>query len=36
MVLSSFHWRPVLDGYSAYPPLTRRYLFDLAAQLPST
>jgi hypothetical protein len=35
MVLSTFHWRPLIDGYSAYPPLTRRYLFRMADELPS-
>lgn len=34
MVLSTWHWRPVIDGYSAYPPLTRRYLLNHAVKLP--
>ena len=34
MVLSTYHWRPMIDGYSAYPPLTRRYLMNFAVELP--
>ena len=34
MVLSTHHWRPIIDGYSAYPPLTRRFLLRLAVELP--
>ena len=34
MVLGTEHWLPMIDGYSAYPPLTRNYLRRLAARLP--
>lgn len=34
MLLSTYHWLPILDGYSAYPPLTRRYLIGMAQGLP--
>jgi len=34
MLLSTYHWLPILDGYSAYPPLTRRYLVPMLQKLP--
>jgi hypothetical protein len=34
MLLSTYHWLPILDGYSAYPPLTRRYLTGKVQGLP--
>jgi len=34
MVLGSEHWLPMLDGYSAYPPLSRDFLRDVADTLP--
>lgn len=34
MLFSTYHWLPILDGYSAYPPLTRRYLIPMAKGLP--
>jgi hypothetical protein len=34
MLLGTVHWLPMLDGYSAYPPLTRNYLRRLAMGLP--
>lgn len=34
MVLSTYHWRPMIDGYSAYPPLTLRFLLRFVVQLP--
>lgn len=34
MLFSTYHWLPILDGYSAYPPLTRRYLTPMANELP--
>lgn len=34
MVLSTHHWLPIIDGYSAYPPLTRRFLLRIAVELP--
>ena len=35
MVLSTHHWRPLIDGYSAYPPLTRRFLLRSVVELPA-
>ncbi|MBM4243890.1 MAG: hypothetical protein FJ148_08765 [Deltaproteobacteria bacterium] len=35
MVLSTHHWRPLIEAYSAYPPLTRRFLLRLCVQLPA-
>lgn len=34
MLLSTYHWLPIVDGYSAYPPLTRTYLSRIAIRLP--
>jgi hypothetical protein len=34
MLLSTYHWLPIVDGYSAYPSLTRMYLVELAVRLP--
>jgi len=34
MLLGTTHWLPMLDGYSAYPPLTRNFLRRIAAGLP--
>lgn len=34
MLLSTYHWLPIVDGYSAYPPLTRRYLATIVQKLP--
>ena len=35
MYFSSVHWKPVIHGYTAYPPLLTRHLRRLAAQFPS-
>jgi hypothetical protein len=35
MYFSTVHWRPVIHGYTAYPPLLTRHLRRLAAQFPS-
>jgi hypothetical protein len=35
MYFSTFHWRPVVQGYTAYPPLLTRVLRRLAAEFPS-
>lgn len=35
MYFSTFHWKPVIHGYTAYPPLLTRLLRRLAAQFPS-
>ena len=35
MYFSAFHWKPVIHGYTAYPPLLTRHLRRLAAQFPS-
>lgn len=34
MLLGTTHWLPMLDGYSAYPPLTRNFLRRIATGLP--
>lgn len=31
---STHHWQPILDGYGAYPPQHRAYLYDFADRLP--
>jgi hypothetical protein len=31
---STHHWQPILDGYGAYPPQHRTYLYDFADGLP--
>lgn len=33
--LSSAHWLPILDGYGAYPPQHRAYLYSFADRLPA-
>jgi hypothetical protein len=35
MYFSSAHWRPIIHGYTAYPPLVTRLLRRLAAEFPS-
>jgi hypothetical protein len=35
MLLSTYHWLPIVDGYSAYPPASSGYLHGIAAALPS-
>ena len=35
MYLSTFHWLPIVQGYSAYTPPTPEHLNDVAAKLPS-
>ena len=35
MYFSTVHWRPVIHGYTAYPPLLTRHLRRLASQFPS-
>lgn len=32
---STHHWQPILDGYGAYPPQHRAYLYDFADRLPA-
>ncbi len=34
MVLSTYHWLPIVDGYSGYYPRTAGYLHGIAASLP--
>ncbi|HET7747424.1 MAG TPA: discoidin domain-containing protein [Vicinamibacteria bacterium] len=34
MYLSTAHWRPIVHGYTAYPPLLTRHLRRLVAQFP--
>jgi hypothetical protein len=34
MLLSTHHWLPLIEGYSAYPPLTNAYLARIANNLP--
>lgn len=34
MLASSFHWYPLLNGYTAYPPESHRYLRRIALSLP--
>lgn len=36
MYFSTAHWRPIIHGYTAYPPLLARVLRRLAAEFPST
>ncbi len=35
MYFAGYHWRPVIHGYTAYPPLLTRLLRRMAAELPS-
>ena len=35
MYLSAYHWKPIIHGYTAYPPLLSRVLRRAAAQFPS-
>jgi len=35
MFLSTYHWLPIVGGYSAYPPGTARWIRKLAAKLPN-
>jgi hypothetical protein len=35
MYFSTVHWRPIIHGYTAYPPLLTRVLRRLAAEFPS-
>ena len=35
MYMSTYHWLPIVDGYSAYPPASARYLQGIAAGLPA-
>src|SRR5262249_24076829 len=35
MYLSTFHWLPIVDGYSAYWPATPSLIHDIARSLPS-
>ena len=35
MYFSTVHWKPVIHGYTAYPPLLTRHLRRLAAQFPA-
>ena len=35
MYLSTFHWLPIVDGYSGYPPGTAAYIHGLARGLPA-
>jgi hypothetical protein len=35
MYFSTLHWKPVIHGYTAFPPLLTRHLRRLAAQFPS-
>lgn len=34
MLLSTYHWLPIIEGYSAYTPLTHGYLLRLSEDLP--
>jgi len=34
MVFSTYHWLPIVDGYSGYAPATSRYLHGIARRLP--
>jgi hypothetical protein len=34
MYFSAYHWRPIIHGYTAYPPLLSRLLRRLAGELP--
>jgi hypothetical protein len=34
MYFSTYHWLPTVGGYSAYPPATREFLYQIAATLP--
>ena len=35
MYFSAYHWKPIIHGYTAYPPLLTRLLRRLAAEFPS-
>ncbi|HEV7500773.1 MAG TPA: hypothetical protein VGQ33_12255, partial [Vicinamibacteria bacterium] len=35
MYFSAYHWKPIIHGYTAYPPLLSRILRRVAAQFPS-
>jgi len=35
MYFSTYHWKPIIEGYTAYPSLLTRVLRRLAAQFPS-
>jgi hypothetical protein len=35
MYFSAYHWKPIIHGYTAYPPLLSRILRRAAAQFPS-
>ena len=35
MYFSAYHWKPIIHGYTAYPPLLTRHLRRLAAEFPS-
>jgi hypothetical protein len=35
MYFSTYHWKPIIEGYTAYPALLTRVLRRLAAQFPS-
>jgi hypothetical protein len=35
MYFSAYHWKPIIHGYTAYPPLLSRVLRRAAAQFPS-
>ena len=34
MYLSTFHWLPIVDGYSGYPPASASYVHHIAYELP--
>ena len=34
MYLSTFHWLPIVDGYSGYPPASAAYIHGIARDLP--
>jgi hypothetical protein len=34
MYFSTYHWLPLLNGYTAYPPPTHQFVMDLARRLP--
>lgn len=35
MYLSTYHWLPIMEGYSGYPPKTAGYLHEIARGLPA-
>jgi hypothetical protein len=35
MYFSAYHWKPIIHGYTAYPPLLTRHLRRMAAEFPS-